>query len=232
MTSSSAATATFPSPQAVGWRRWAPNAITLSRIVLASIFFGILSSWDYSQPGPRGGFVHPNACFVAGAVFILGAITDAADGYLARRWGAISRFGRIMDPFADKILVVGAFVMLAGPAFQLQRGTYEIQISGVRPWMVVVILGRELLVTSIRAVLEAEGRDFSAVWSGKAKMILQAVAVPTILITLGLFEVGPGTFGRWLIDITVWTTMLATVLSGWPYIRRGMLAFASTPPQN
>jgi phosphatidylglycerophosphate synthase len=128
-----------------------------------------------------------------------------------------------MDPFADKVLVVGGFVMLAGPTFGLDDATKpHFQVSGVWPWMVVLILGRELLVTSIRAVAEEEGHDFSAEWSGKAKMILQACVIPFILVMLGITEVHPGTWGRKVIDGGVWVTLAVTVASGLPYVMRGI----------
>jgi CDP-diacylglycerol--glycerol-3-phosphate 3-phosphatidyltransferase len=95
--------------------------------------------------------------------------------------------------------------------------------------MVVLILGRELLVTSIRAVLEAEGKDFSATWSGKAKMILQACVIPFILVILGVTTTGRGTWGRWTIDIAVWATVAATVASGFPYVVRGFEAVRPKP---
>jgi phosphatidylglycerophosphate synthase len=93
--------------------------------------------------------------------------------------------------------------------------------------MVVIILGRELLVTSIRAVAEQDGYDFSAIWFGKAKMIVQAVAIPAILVALGITEVGPATWGRTLIDLIAWTTVIVTVLSGIPYVAKGIFMFGA-----
>lgn len=206
--------------RAIGWRSWVPNAITVLRLVLSAVFFIQVSLWTRaSQSLPDWPLVLASICFA------VAAITDVADGYLARRWNAVTRFGRIMDPFADKILVVGAFVMLAGPGFSQTFGTQTLQLTGVAPWMVVVILGRELLVTSIRAVLESEGRDFSAALSGKLKMIAQATVIPVVVLLIALTEVGPGTPARTAIDIMVWTTLILTVLSGVPYLVRGMSAF-------
>lgn len=211
-----------PAPRATGWRAWLPNAITISRLVLALLFFVILAGDPL-----RGSFLgfSWHICTVAGAVFIVAALTDVLDGFLARRWGVTSRFGRIMDPFADKILVIGASVILAGPGFStIGADGRPDQISGVAPWMVVLILARELLVTSIRAVLEREGRDFPATLSGKLKMFVQSAAIPTILLTIGLLDTSPGSGGRLTIHIAVWTTIIVTLISGWPYVRRGMLA--------
>lgn len=208
-------------------RRWIPNALTAARLVIATAFFILLAEWNYP---PR--FLVDEAkimplrplwpYLIEAALFGLAAITDAIDGPLARRWKVVSRFGRVMDPFADKVLVIGAFVMLAGPTFGVDiEGKPTYQVSGVASWMVVVILGRELLVTSIRAVVEGEGKDFSADWTGKAKMVLQACVIPFILVMLGIMDVRPGSMGRALIDIAVWLTVGVTVLSGVPYVRRG-----------
>jgi hypothetical protein len=101
-------------------------------------------------------------------------------------------------------------------------GPKALQVSGIAPWMVVVMLGRELLVTSIRAMLEGEGKDFSASTSGKAKMIVQACAIPAILILLGITDVVAGTWGRVAIDVIAWATVFVTVISGVPYVTRGM----------
>lgn len=215
-----------PLPQTAGFRRWLPNALTILRLIIALAFFTLLSLWNY----PAGDLIRVSprqplwAYLVAAALFGLAAVTDAIDGPLARRWKVVSKFGRIMDPFADKVLVVGSFIMLAGPRFGIElpeEGKPILQVSGVAPWMVVLILGRELLVTSIRAAMEAEGKDFSATWSGKAKMIVQACVIPIILVILGLTDVGPGTLGRQVIDVLVWITVIITILSGWSYAVRG-----------
>jgi len=134
-----------------------------------------------------------------------------------------------MDPFADKILIVGAFVMLAGPQFASPPDIsgQSVQVTGVQSWMVVVILGRELLVTSIRAVLEAEGSDFSASLTGKLKMIVQSLAVPAALIIPASIPVDQGSTGRLLVDASAWVTTLITVISGVPYVLRGLAAFSS-----
>ncbi|MCH7573171.1 MAG: CDP-alcohol phosphatidyltransferase family protein, partial [Planctomycetes bacterium] len=87
-------------------RRKLPNAITLCRLVLAVAFFATLNAYRY----PDTNSVWAN---IAIALFIIAAITDALDGYLARKWNATTMFGRIMDPFCDKFLILGAFVYLA-----------------------------------------------------------------------------------------------------------------------
>ncbi|MFT3683676.1 MAG: CDP-alcohol phosphatidyltransferase family protein [Phycisphaerales bacterium] len=165
---------------------------------MAILFFIVLTLWRWEDSAASRHQVDW-VLISAAAMFIIACITDVADGYLARKWKVESAFGRIMDPFADKILVVGAFVFLAGPDFwwEFPAGSpsrlsgHGIQISGVYPWMAVVILGRELLVTSIRGVLEGQGIKFGADWWGKWKMILQSIAIPTALITPAVTRVLP-----------------------------------------
>lgn len=218
--------ATHPAHAAASgtYRRWVPNALTGLRLVIAAAFFVLLAIWKYPARTTPITWQHPiwEYLFAAG-LFVLAALTDAIDGPLARRWKVVSKFGRVMDPFADKVLVVGSFIMLAGPTFRLDvPGQPDLQVSGVASWMVVVILGRELLVTSIRSVAERDGQDFSAAWAGKAKMILQACIIPAILVVLAIADVRRGTPARTAIDAGVWVTTLVTVASGIPYVIQGM----------
>lgn len=216
-------------------RRHMPNAITILRVFLAAAFFTVLALWkatdEFINAGGTGRAGIEPALLAAGLLFIAAALTDLLDGHLARKWGVVSVFGRIMDPFADKILIVGAFIFLAGPAFHAVGPTGKlIQLTGVHPWMAVVILARELLVTSIRGVAESCGIDFGASGAGKAKMVLQSVTVPTVLLTLAIW---PGPIGMpevIFIDILIWATILVTVWSGLPYIVRAFRAFRSAPP--
>lgn len=209
-------------PPAAGWRAQTPNTLTLLRLLLTAVFVAVLSAGDTSDP---------MLLIIAAALFIVAAVTDALDGYLARKWNAISRFGRVMDPFADKLLILGAFVLLAGPAFSALTGDGSIyQRTGVAPWMAVVILGRELLITSLRGLLESEGIDFSASWSGKIKMIAQSIAVPTILLLLAFLECEPGTQSRGLVLGLAWGTTALTAWSAVPYITRARAARQAAEP--
>lgn len=186
--------------KATGWKARLPNALTLGRLVLTIWFIVILATADAASPSRRWALW---ACIL----FIVAAFTDAADGYFARKWNAVSKFGRIADPLADKLLILGAFVMLAGRDLG--------DISGVAPWMTVVILFRELLVTTARSVFESSGVDFSAAWSGKIKMILQSIAVPLILIDIAR-TAEPGPIAIW----SAWAATIATAVSLFPYLTR------------
>lgn len=203
------------------WQRQLPNLLTMGRVVLAVVFFAMLAAWNYAGSPVRLGGGPDWWLLAAAGVFVLAAITDALDGYLARRWGVVSVFGRIMDPFADKILVIGAFVMLAGPGFVAAGGGGDPHrnFAAVAPWMVVVILARELLVTSIRGVYEGKGVSFAATASGKWKMILQSVAIPVVLV---LLAVTTAAWSVWAIRGLIWATLIITVWSGLPYIMRAI----------
>jgi len=195
-------------------RQAIPNALTLARFALTAVFVVIVTL----APEERAGLAR--TCLIAAGLFVVAAITDALDGFLARRWNVISTFGRVMDPVADKVLVIGALILLAGPTFRVEGPGGAYQVSGVEAWMVVVVLARELVVTSIRAVLESQGTKFGADAAGKAKMVLQSVVTPLVLVLIGVAWPEPGTWGRWIVLVGVWAMVLATLVSGLPYLVR------------
>ena len=200
-----------------------PNLLTLLRLALAAAFFGILNVYRF----PDTAVAWAN---ISVAIFILAAITDALDGALARRWDVQSDFGRVMDPFCDKVLVLGAFIYLAGPRFivpeWVEAGSFFTMASAVYPWMVVVIIARELLVTGIRGVMEAQGHACPSRWSGKAKMILQSVAIPLLILIVVNFDPVAQSWVRWVSHVIVYTTVAVTIWSGIPYIT-GMRTYMS-----
>jgi len=213
-------------------RRHLPNQLTMLRLVLAAAFFITLTPYRFGD-GPQTALI-----FAAIALFILAALTDFLDGHLARKWNVESRFGRIMDPFCDKVLILGAFICLAGPGFDIpsrpaQPDPLLASATGVYPWMVVIILARELLVTGIRGELEAAGVKFGAVMIGKLKMVLQSFAVPLLLLAAWLDP----TQHDWLLyaaHALAAAVVLVTILSGIPYIRNAKAAMAKldTPPSD
>jgi CDP-diacylglycerol---glycerol-3-phosphate 3-phosphatidyltransferase len=204
-------------------QRHIPNALTLARLVMTAAFVALLSLYN-ARTNPSTVILITSL-----VVFVTAALSDALDGYLARKWQVVSVFGRIMDPTADKLLVLGAFVMLASPSFAKGDG---VQLSGVASWMVVVIIARELLITVLRAVIEKEGVSFAAAWTGKWKMIAQSVAVPLILLLLILAD--QGTFSTASItnanSIIAWVVVVITALSGIDYAIRGSRALAESKP--
>ncbi len=218
--------AAIPPPAATGARLLIPNALTLLRLVLAAIFFVLLAIYDVQPPSNDALLV------AATALFIVAALTDALDGHLARKWNAITVFGRVMDPFADKILILGAFVMLAGANFaRYSVNGQPTMTSGVETWMVVVILARELLITSLRGMVESRGVSFAAIGAGKIKMIAQSVAVPIILIAIAFQTNADPDFARnahLVAVISAWAATVMTIWSAIPYLTRAWRAIASS----
>src|SRR5438128_866316 len=142
--------------------RHVPNALTGARLVLAIVFFTMLSFYQFEGRGDRWLL---NEAFI---IYLVALSTDFLDGYLARKWKVEGAFGRVVDPFVDKVLVLGSFAFFAGKNFTIPAINPDdvpsnvLTITGVVPWMVVLILARELLVTSLRGVAEAAGIKFGA----------------------------------------------------------------------
>ena len=197
--------------------RQLPNLLTLLRLALAAVFFIVLNQYRYGDTQTDGAAV----LWASLVLFVLAAATDWLDGFLARRWQVESQFGRIMDPFCDKVLVIGAFIYLAGPRFVIPQRAEAAElltmVTGVYPWMVVIILARELLVTAIRGELEHRGTAFGANIFGKLKMTLQSITVPVILFIVWLDPV-ERQWVAFIRDGLVYLTVLATILSGLPYV--------------
>jgi len=198
-----------------------PNQITIGRLVLSVVFFAVLAQFSASERPARLWLLS-----VCGWIFVIAAISDILDGYLARRYNQITSFGRVIDPFVDKVLVCGAFIFFAGSGF-VHEGR---NVAHVVPWMAVVILGRELLVTGIRGFTEARGESFAANLYGKAKMLLQSITVGWVLFTLahpgGWLGLPFFVTGR---KILVWASVVVTALSVIPYLSmaRGILSETS-----
>lgn len=198
-----------------------PNQITIARFVLAIVFFVLLS--QYSQHAPRAGLLD-----VATVLFIVAAVSDFFDGYLARKWGQITALGRVLDPLVDKVLVCGAFILLAGPGFVDETGH---NVTEVRAWMVVLIVGREMLVTGLRGFNESIGMAFGASIHGKLKMWMQSIAVPVILFIVAHertldWVVAPRTIKLAL----VWLTVAVTALSMVSYLLRSRHLLEESAP--
>ena len=141
-------------------------------------------------------------------VFTIAASTDWIDGYWARRYGQVTKLGRIFDPFVDKIIICGAFIFLGAEPE-----------SGIAAWMAVVVVGRELLVTALRSFIEERGADFSATMSGKLKMLVQCLAVGFSLYRLSYLPANePPPWLSWSLIALVWAAVVLTVYSGAGYV--------------
>src|SRR6202012_823304 len=139
-------------------------------------------------------------------------------------------FGRVVDPFVDKVLVLGSFIFFAGKNFTEPGniGQSVTTITGVVPWMVVVILARELLVTSLRGTMESSGQAFGAQLSGKLKMGFQSVAIFLILIYVNYRGRMTGDVlqaATILRDVAIWGTVIITAVSGLLYVQRAILLY-------
>ena len=197
--------------------RQIPNLITLARLALTVVFFVLLNTHEKST------FVwHMQIAFM---VFLVAVLTDILDGYLARKWKVESAFGRVVDPFVDKILICGAFIFFSSDDFinvAEQLFSQDIikagRITGVHPWMAVVIIAREFLVTSIRGLAESRGIDFRSDWAGKIKMFVQSIAVAAVILDLAVISKVP--WIHVLRDVAIWTTVVVTVLSATTYVVR------------
>ncbi len=145
------------------WYRTLPNWLTFLRLVLIPVFVVFL--------------INPSteSLRIAAAIFVCAAVTDYADGFLARRYAAVTDFGKLFDPLADKILVMAALVMLVS--------VNDEQCQSLVPgWMVVLILAREFWVTGLRAFAAAAGTVVAAKSGGKVKSFLQMVSILAILL--------------------------------------------------
>ena len=170
-----------------------PNTLTLCRLVLAGVFFVL---------------VHVQAWWACAGVFLAAVLTDMLDGHLARRWKQTTRFGRVMDPFVDKIVILGAFIFLL-----------RVPEAGVEPWMVVVMLTRELTVTAIRGWSESQGQPLGAKWAGKAKMVLQSTIILVVLVRLAWYGAEAPDWSTCACTWLLYLTVAVTVASGLPYLR-------------
>jgi CDP-diacylglycerol--glycerol-3-phosphate 3-phosphatidyltransferase len=173
-----------------------PNLITMGRLVMTVACLALLAAAGHERV--------EHYVWWAFALFLVAALTDFVDGWLARRWQQVTQFGRIADPFADKILVCGTMIMLV---------EFPVTAAILPGWMVVIVVGRELLVTTLRATAEAAGHPFPADRLGKWKMIAQCVAAGTLLTVLA----GSRTFESTAV-VAVWIALGLTVLSGLHYI--------------
>lgn len=190
-----------------------PNAITISRLVLALALFvilGLLTAAQSAPPLADGLYaaIRGRERLLLGigtVIFTLAALSDMLDGYVARRWSLQTDFGRIVDPFADKVTVCGTFVFLI-----------SLKGSPIAGWMVVVILARELLVDGLRGFAESRGVAFPAVWAGKVKMFFQSWCIGWILLSLAAFP--EQDWARWLGLLFLAITIASTLYSGAVYV--------------
>lgn len=167
------------------------NKITIARILLVPVFMVfLLAKIPYGET-------------VASIIFIVAALTDSLDGYIARSRNQVTKLGKFMDPLADKLLVTAALVSL-------------VQMDKLAAWVVVVIISRELVVSVFRAVAASEGIVIAASPWGKGKTISQIVAIVILLFNNYPFSLYNIPFDT----ISVWAAVILTVISGYDYINK------------
>jgi len=179
------------------------NKITLLRIILVPVFLIFIAIKDI-----------PYGKLIAIVIFIIASVTDTLDGYIARSRNQVTRFGKFMDPLADKLLVTAALISLV-----------EFQI--IPTWAAMIIIAREFAVTGLRAVAAAEGIVIAASAWGKAKTVTQIVAIILALINLNYNHVSFGIIGKIItyphkfLNLTTTIAMAAavtiTIISGLDY---------------
>ena len=163
-----------------------PNKLTMLRIILVPVFIVVLMTGHY---------------YTAAVIFIAASLTDMLDGQIARKYDLVTNFGKLMDPLADKLLVMSALICL-------------VQLGDIPGWMVIVILGREFAITGLRTVAASNGVVIAAGWTGKIKTVLQMIAVILILLKNWPFVY----IGIPMDRIVLWAAVVMTIVSGAEYI--------------
>jgi len=178
-----------------------PNLVTFSRIILIPLIVGV-----FYLPDDWLSYTAKNQ--IAAWVFIVAAVTDWLDGYLARKLNQTSAFGAFLDPVADKLIVVGALVVL-------------LALARVDPLVALIIVGREIAISALRewmAVL-GQGKSVAVAFIGKLKTVTQMVAIPLLLYhdpLLGLVD------SQWLGTLLISAAAVLTVVSMLYYLRRAL----------
>lgn len=188
--------------------RHVPNILTVARLFLTVFFLWMILISDNVQNRPL--FID-----LAFVLFVITGLTDIVDGHIARKYNALSKFGRIVDPLADKFLICGAFICFAVIGRPLLFGLNEScpKSLAIIHWGVVVILiAREIMVTLIRQWAETRGISFPASAYGKLKMFTQSFGVGTVLVKMAHLETA--TWAYWFTAIVFTIMLLATIISG------------------
>jgi CDP-diacylglycerol--glycerol-3-phosphate 3-phosphatidyltransferase len=172
-----------------------PNALTILRIFLApALVLVLLTKFEGKE-------------IWGVSIFLLGAMTDALDGYLARKRGQVTSLGMLLDPMADKLLTSAAFISL-------------VQLDVVPAWMVFVIVGREFVMTDIRSVASGQVLIISASTWGKFKMGSQVIAISLLIVGGKLEEITGYRHLTFLGHVALWLVVLLAILSLLDYLKR------------
>lgn len=181
-----------------------PNALTLFRIFLVPLLVVALLSPPWAFRDRHGAFLELSVYdeLLAVGIFLVAAVSDWLDGFLARRRNQVTTLGTLLDPIADKLLTTGAFIAL-------------VELDLAPAWMVVVIVGREFIVSGLRSVLATHGIALGASRWGKWKTTSQVVAIPLLILTHSIRRL---TSVDWLGVVALWVSMLLALGSGATYL--------------
>ena len=163
-----------------------PNALTLFRIFLVPFLVAVLLTKFSGRE------------YVGLAIFLVAAVTDFFDGYFARRYNKMTKLGALLDPMADKLLMSAAFISL-------------VELNLARAWMVVIIIGREFAVDSLRAIAAQQGVTIAASPLGKTKTVSQVISVSLLILSYELGEY------KFIAELSLWVVMLFALVSAVDY---------------
>ncbi|MGG7073305.1 CDP-diacylglycerol--glycerol-3-phosphate 3-phosphatidyltransferase [Campylobacter sp. 9BO] len=175
-----------------------PNALASFRIILAPVMFFILVDLARITSEIHISWIN----YFAGLVFVIASVTDFFDGYIARAWDQKTKLGAVLDPLADKMLTLAAFLGL-------------MMIERASPWAVYLILIREFFITGFRVVMASDGVEVSASMAGKVKTVAQMIAIGFL------------TMQWWGAEILLWIAVALTIYSGYEYLRAYIKAISA-----
>lgn len=166
------------------------NKLTISRMILVPVFLIFITFKEI-----------PYGTFIATGVFIIASLTDKLDGYIARSRNQVTKFGKFMDPLADKLLVTAALVSL-------------VEFHIIPAWAAMIIIAREFAVTGLRSIAASEGIVISASYWGKVKTVTQIIAIICALLNLLYNNI---LYLKFITNFTLTIAIITTILSGVDY---------------
>lgn len=166
-----------------------PNTLAFFRVLLAPAMFYILINMPSHFPEIHISWIN----YFAGLIFVIASVTDFFDGYIARAWDQKTKLGAVLDPLADKMLTLGAFLGL-------------MMIDRASPWAIYLILIREFFITGFRVVMAGDGVEVAASMAGKVKTVAQMIAIGFL------------TMQWWGGEILLWIAVVLTLYSGFEYV--------------
>jgi CDP-diacylglycerol---glycerol-3-phosphate 3-phosphatidyltransferase len=194
----------------VGMVKQIPNILTFGRLILTIVFLiMLLLSPRFYAKGERS---FPDFLDYAFIIFVIAGLTDVIDGPVARKLNVASKFGRMLDPLIDKVLVCGTFICFVKIG-EPKLFDFNPTTMAIIHWSAAgVIILREVYVTTLRHIAEARGVNFAATVSGKIKMFLQSFAIGTVVIKIA--HVQTAAWGYWFTTITFALMLIVTIISG------------------